>query len=1004
MSKEMNSNKSITKNERLNEQFLITNELNKNFLTTLQENLSNCLEFKICVSFVRISGVQLLMDILKELNDRGIKGQILASTYMNVTQPQALEMLNSFENIELKIFTSTREQGFHAKGYLFHSPADNNSNEKWTIIIGSSNISGAAFKKNVEWNVINNEELLENSEPGAFAKNVLEEFDELWLSPYSKDFSDEFLIQYRDYLAKIKKIQKENKSVFAFEEEVIKPNEMQSEAIAKLNTLRKMNQTKALAIAATGTGKTYMSVFDAMQVNPKKVLFVVHRGDILLKAQESFDKVLGKTIPNYSSAIYQASKNNKNCKYLFITEDSLSLHLDNFEPTEFDYIIIDEAHHVADNSYTKIIEYFKPNFLLGLTATPERPDGKDVFSVFDFNRAVNIRLRDSLEKNLVCPFHYFGLKDIDGIDYSRLHYTPEDGEKYLEEVSAMLMKSKRADYIFDKINFYGHDGDKTKCLGFCATVAHAEFMANEFNKKLGEGSAIALSGKNSVLERQKYLQELEDDEKKLQYIFSRDIFNEGIDVQDINLVLMLRPTQSSIVFTQQLGRGLRKIKGKEFLTVLDFIGNYQKSFLMTSVFSKEPNPDKKTRLREVSTDFIDIPGDTFIHFDKIVKEQILRQIDQEKFMSDTNQKKAYFVFRKDNGNKMPYLTDYIKHGSDLDPTMFSKIKKGKLLYHSYFDFVLNAENEISSTESIPLNLLAQNNDFISFMSFLETLLPAKRVEEWCIINSLLNSKDYTITVENLKIAMKKFVDYENQKQLLHACRLLNGEFWDSNEEKDYERIRFIFENDRISLSENVKVLLQNEANKKWIYDTVEYALLRYDDEFGREDYGFPFLKPYAKYNMQRSIAPLCLYEKKHSSFRGSGLNYFAETDYFIFVDLYKEDVKKPTQNYNDYFVSQSCFHWEGPDDERHSWTQEHKVMKKLIHHREYNIRLHLFVRKFKEVENVPQDYIYLGDCEVFDKTVPKELVSPVPMEMAIHELPEDLYNDFNTKVDLTNIE
>ena len=339
----------------------------------------------------------------------------------------------------------------------------------------------------------------------------------------------------------------------------------------------------------------------------------------------------------------------------------LALHLNEFATDDFDYIIIDEAHHAADNSYTKIINYFTPKFLLGLTATPERTDGKDIFGIFDFNRAVNIRLRDSLEKDLVCPFHYFGIKEVEGIDYTTLKHNPEDGEEYLNEVSSLLMKSKRVDYILDKINFYKHDGDKTKALGFCATVKHAEFMAEEFNKILGQGSAIALSGNNSVSERQKYLKELESDDTNLKYIFTRDIFNEGIDIQDVNLVLMLRPTQSSIVFTQQLGRGLRKIKGKEFLTVLDFIGNYQKSFLVTSVFSKEPNPDKKTRLREVATDFNDIPGDTFIHFDPIVKDQILRQIDSEKFMSDLNQKKAYFTFRKDIGNKIGRkLTGYFK--------------------------------------------------------------------------------------------------------------------------------------------------------------------------------------------------------------------------------------------------------------------------------------------------------------------------------------------------------
>lgn len=983
----------------ISNQLVTNNEINKNFLLTLQENLSTCTEYKICVSFVRISGVQLLMDLLAELDAKGVKGQILASTYMNVTQPQALEMLNSFKNIELKVFTSTHDQGFHAKGYLFLNPEENNK-EKWTIIIGSSNISGAAFKKNVEWNVINNEELLENKEPGVFAKSVLEEFNDLWKSPYSKEFSDEFLIQYRDYLAKIKKIQKENKEIFNFEEKVVKPNEMQSEAIAKLNTLRKMNQNKALAIAATGTGKTYMSVFDAMQVNPKKTLFVVHRGDILVKAQESFDNVLGKTISDYSSDIYKASKHNKDCKYLFVTEDTLALHLEDFDPDEFEYIIIDEAHHAADNSYTKILNYFKPKFLLGLTATPERTDGKDIFSIFDFNRAVNIRLRDSLDKNLVCPFHYFGIKDVEGIDYEKLNHKPEDGEEYLNEVARMLMKSKRADYIFEKINFYGHDGDKTKCLGFCATVDHAKFMAEEFNKKLGDGVAIALSGENSVSERQKYLQQLEDDDEKLQYIFSRDIFNEGIDVQDVNLVLMLRPTQSSIVFTQQLGRGLRKIKGKEFLTVLDFIGNYQKSFLMTSVFSKEPNPDKKTRLREVATDFVDIPGDAFIHFDKIVKEQILNQIDKEKFMSDANQKKAYFVFRKDNGNRMPYLTDYIKHGSDLDPCVFSKIKQGNLLYHSYFEFVVSAENDITSSESVILNQLSQNNTFTSFMRFIDTLLPAKRIEEWGIINSLFTSIDFSTTIDEIKRALKKYIDYCREDNIVNACKLLSGAFLDSTESKTYKSIVMNFDGKKIMLNQNIIKLLKGTNSKqilKWVNDYIEYAFLRYDEEFGRIDYGYPFLKPYAKYSM-RSIAPLCNYEKIHSSFRGSGLLTSAKPQYFIFVDLYKADDIREEINYNDKFITSNLFQWQSPNN----MTQDSERGKDVIDSMGRHTHLHLFVRKFKEVESIPQEFVYLGEVRAMPDTVRGEC--PVTMDFAIPELPADLYNDFITDVDKTKVE
>ena len=568
----------------------------------------------------------------------------------------------------------------------------------------------------------------------------------------------------------------------------------------------------------------------------------------------------------------------------------------------------------------------------------------------------------------------------------------------------MLMNSHRADYIFSKIKFYGHDGDKTKCLGFCATVKHAQFMADEFNKKLGEGSAIALSGSNSVEERQKYLKQLEDDDSKLQYIFSRDIFNEGIDVQDVNLVLMLRPTQSSIVFTQQLGRGLRKLKGKEFLTVLDFIGNYQKSFLMTGVFSKDPNPDKKTRMREVSNNFDDIPGDTFVRFDEIVKKQILDQIDREKFMSDSNQKRAYFVFRKDNGNKVPYLTDYIKLSSEIDPCTFNKIKKGsKLLYHSYFEFVTSAENDLNTSESTLLNQIYQNKTFLDFLNFIDSLLlPAKRIEEWCILRAITDSPSASVTMEEIKNNLSKYVDYYHEENLKNACNLLAGKYLDSTQQKTYQNVIFQFDGTSISLNPNVKALFEKKTPyssemKTWILDYIEYAILRYDDEFGRKDYGFPFLKPYAKYSM-KNIASLCNFGKIHSSFRGSGLITFAKPYYFIFVDLYKADNIREEINYHDKFLGPSTFQWQSPND----MTQESERGKDIIKCDDRNCHLYLFIRKYKEVEGIPQNYIYLGEIAKHPDDVEGE--KPVTMTFAIPEVPADLYNDFITDVDKTKIE
>ena len=987
-----------------------TNSINENFYSVLKSNLQNCKEFKICVSFLRWSGYSLLLDTFKELQEKGIYGKILCSTYMGVTQPTVLESLqNEFNKVdtngkrylEFKIYVPEKEKGFHSKGYLFRKSISDSQKDQWTVIIGSSNISQAALKTSVEWNLINNEEISEFDEPGILAKSVLEEFDELWDSEYSKEYSDEFLISYRDYLTNIKKLRKQNPEIFNYSQQKnLKPNLMQSEAITKLDKLRGLNQNKALAVAATGTGKTYLAVFDAaLQVHPKKLLFVVHREDILRKAKESFDSVVPTQDKNYKPGFFTGTKKEKDSTYLFATIDTISRHYNEFSKDEFDYIVIDEAHHAAAESYQKILNYFKPKFLLGLTATPERTDGQDIFKLFDYQIATNIRLRDSLEKNLICPFHYFGIKDIDGIDYTTLKHKPdEDG--YLDEVASMLMKSKRTEYIIEKINYYGFDGDKAKCLGFCSTVKHAQFMADEFNKHFGEGSAIALSGNDSISFRQQKILELEKDETKLSYIFSVDIFNEGIDIQKVNLVLMLRPTQSSIIYTQQLGRGLRKNEDKEYLTVLDFIGNYQKSFLISSVFSKEQNPDKKTRLREVETEYSDIPGNTFIQFDKIVKEQILRQIDSEKFMSDINQKKAYFSFRKDIGNKVPMLMDYIRYSSELDPIIFTKIKKGNILYQSYFEFVTSAENEKDSVDADILNQLRQNIEFTTFLKFLNTLLPAKRIEEWCIIKKLVENPNEEISASELNKVSQLYVDYntsDDLKKIRHACRLLAGQYWDSNEQKSYEIIKFNFNDDKISLNENIRKILQNPEMKKWIFDSIEYAILRYDDEFGREDYGFPFLKPYAKYSM-RQVAPLCCYEKIHSSFRGSGLITSAKPDYFIFVDLYKEDSIRAEINYDDMFISESIFQWQSPND----MTQYSERGKNVIHCMDRKICLHLFVRKFKEVENISQDYIYLGDVCTIDGTVFGE--KPVTMNFALHSLPQDLYNDLVTKVDLSKID
>lgn len=990
----------------MEESKFITNGPIRSFYNELVENLTECSAFKINVAFITYGGLQVLLETLKELEARKIPGEILTTTYKEMTTPSVLERLAKFSNIKLKIYVPpTKDDGFHAKGYLFQKNnfSQNGQKEKWTVIIGSSNITGRALKTNVEWNVLQSEDCGELQEPGVFTKDVLQEFETLWKSPWSKEYSDEFLISYRDYLAKIKSAQKEYeaklgaRTFFQYEKtQVIQPNEMQQEAIVKLDRLRKTGAKKALAIAATGSGKTYMSVFDALQVKPRHLLFVVHREDILKKAKESFDRICSATEKDYSSGFFTGNQKDKNSKYLFATRDTLIRHYKEFPKDAFDYIVLDEAHHASSPSYAEILNYFTPDFLLGLTATPERSDNGDIYQIFDNNVAVEIRLRQALAYNLVCPFHYFGITDAEGIDYSKITAEPGTSE-YLEQISSMLMISRRVDYIIEKMQFYGHDGTKAKVLGFCATVKHAEYMADEFNKRLsknGEKVAVALSGNDAVETREKYAKLLEDESSSIQYIFSVDIFNEGIDIPSVNTVLLLRPTESSIIFIQQLGRGLRKLPDKEFVTVLDFIGNYKKSFLMAIALNGKQNFDRDSLKVEVADDFADLPNGTYIHMDRIAKEQILRQLEAEKFMSMKYMKESYLSFKHICGGKVPHLVDYLKHDGSVDPIIFTQFSPN---YKTYFEFAAAMEKETHPE----LSLMNEDESFKQIMWLLSFYSPAKRAQEWIVAKSVFDTENYSASLSDILENAKKYLDFASEKSFIHSCKTLSGTYFDSSELKRYEKALFNFDGENISFNKNMVELLRTSQfayeMKSWLEDLIQYNLLRYENEFGSADYSenetLPFLKLYHEYTM-RDTALLCNYTKIHSSFRGQGLLTSAKPDYFLFVNLHKNADVKDSINYADKFITPEHFQWQSPN----STTQGSEVGQNLIFNEKRHIRLHLFVRKFEKVENVTQPFVYLGQVSTFSDTAEGE--KPITMRFALHNrVPDELYHDFITRTD-----
>lgn len=925
----------------------------RNFYEELHNNLVTCSSFKMSVAFVRYSGVQLLLDTFQELYDNNISGQILTSTYLNSTEPKALNALKQFSNLEMKIFVPTRDKGFHSKGYIF------TTDKQHRIIIGSSNITQCALKSNVEWNVLNHTNL-----DDSFAFDVLNDFNTQWNDDRTQVLSDEFINEYKEYLLRLGKRSIEE-NAFEYNELRIEPNKMQKEAIAKLDRIRRTKEKKALAIAATGSGKTYMAVFDSLQVKPKKLLFIVHREDILLKAKDSFENIIDTN--KYSTGLFTGTT--KDCAdYLFSTIQTLQNHYLEFRQDEFEYIIIDEAHHATSPSYQKILSYFTPLFLLGLTATPERTDSGDIYSLFDNNIAVEIRLRQALEFELVTPFHYFGITDFSEINYSNVNIDD------ISAVAKLLMISQRSDYIYEKMLFYGHDGYKRKALGFCASIEHAEFMAKEFNKK-GINS-LFLSGNDSISDRTSAIIRLESDNDPLEIIFTVDIFNEGVDIPSINTILMLRPTDSSIIFIQQIGRGLRKLIDKEFVTVLDFIGNHRKSFLMALALNGSKQFDKDSLKVSVKSSFADIPGSSHIHMDKIAKEQILAQLENERFFSLKYLKEEYFDFKRMQGNSIPKMIEYLKIDGAVDPTSFITYAK------TYLQFIERVEQDSKITE------LLQNQDFVNIIRFFSDLLPCKRIHEFVICAYLL--KNNSITIYEASQELKKHIKNPTIQTIEHSFEYLSKTYFDSSERSKYEGLLFKKSGNILVPTERTAIIFSNPDFRPWIEDILHYGIIRYEQEFGNNDYGMPHFKLYYQYTM-RDTALLSNYSKAHSSFRGSGLIKNGN-DYFLFINLHKGADIKDAVNYQDKFLTKNIFQWESPN----STSRDSERGQDLIYNYKRNINLHIFVRKFEEIEGVSQAFIYLG------KAICQSAENDRPIRMLLafeNEVPADIYYELVTKVE-----
>lgn len=931
------------------EKKLIVNSEKGNLLNELIASMNQCKKFYFSVAFINFSGLQLLLDVLKDAEKRGVEGKIITSTYLNFTEVKALNRINEFENIQLKIFDTEKAVGFHTKAYIFEYE------DFYKVIIGSSNMTQSALKSNVEWNV----EMIVK-EDSRFLQEVLQEYHHLWNSSVHAD--DAFILKYEEFLNKLSGFT--NNQAFIYEKpEYIVPNNMQRRAVENLERIRSFGEKKALVIAATGTGKTYMSAFDVKNFKPKRMLFIVHREEILKKAKETFEKLL----PNEKVTFGLLTGNEKQvgADYLFSTIQTLSKCYQEFKPNEFDYIIFDEAHHATSPSYQVIFEYFEPAFTLGMTATPERSDQKSVFDLFDNNVALEVRLHEALEDELVIPFHYFGITDFEGIDLSDVDIDD------VAEITKRLKVNERVDFIIEKMKFYGHDGEKRKCLGFCVTVEHANYMAEEFNKR--GYKSVSLSGSDLVKERTEYIKRLEDDNDELEFIFTVDIFNEGVDIPSVNSVLMLRPTNSPIVFIQQLGRGLRKHEDKSFLTVLDFIGNHSKSFLIAIALNGSRYYDKESLKVAIATGFANIPGCTHIQMDKISQEQILAQIDRENFNSMKYLKEEYFEFKKMNQGYVPlYLMDYMKFDGAPDPIKF--------IDRTYQQFVAKVERDDQLKE------LLLNENFEGALKELSSKLPLKRVYEFAIAKYLLEQEQ--ISLETAKQEILKLVVDVDEDSVKHAFECWNQDYYDPGQKKRNFKL-FSFEDGVLRKTAAYQELSTNETYKKYLEDVILYGIFRYEKEFKEAYYGVPHFKLYEQYQMG-DAALLSNYRKSHSAFRGSGL-LANGNDYFLFIDLHKEADIKESINYHDEFIDEQYFQWQTPN----STAPTSDRGKNIVFNKDRGINLHLFIRKYKMIDGKTQPYIYIGK----GNTVAFSGEKPITVKMELeHKVPAGLYTEFTKRV------
>ncbi|TVR76542.1 MAG: DUF3427 domain-containing protein, partial [Chitinophagaceae bacterium] len=846
--------KEITPYTRLTHSELFTGgNANISLESELKKEILSSNRIDLLVSFIKFKGIIILERELQEFTKRGGQLRVITTTYMGASDYKAIQLLSNLENTQIKISYNSGNERLHAKAYLFYRKTGFH-----TGYIGSSNFSRSALTDGLEWNV-----KITTKEVSHIIDKFQKTFDSYWQSDDFELFDDskhkEKLV---DSLSQGRKPNGIHTSISFFD---IKPYPFQNEILEKLEVERTVhNRNRNLVVAATGTGKTVVSAFDyknfKQQNKSAKLLFLAHRKEILAQSLSTYRGVLRD---NNFGELWVDGLIPDRYEYVFASVQTLNNRLEslNLSPDYFDFIVIDECHHLTANSYRGIINYFTPKVLLGLTATPERMDGGDIQEDFHNRIAAEIRLPEALNRKLLCPFQYFGITD--SIDLSTVGW--ERGRYIANELTNIYTtNNRRVGEIINALEKYTKDKEDVRTLGFCVSIEHAQFMAEKF--LLAGLKADYLTSDNNQ-NRDKVRHQLL--KKEINYLFVVDIFNEGVDIPEIDTVLFLRPTESLTIFLQQLGRGLRLADNKDCLTVLDFVGNSRPEYNFENKFRALIGKTATTVTKEIEDDFPHLPLGCSIVLEKRAKEIILENIRTATSL---------------NRNQLILKVKNFKHQTTLP---------------------LNLQNFIEF-HNIPLQLIYKRGSWKRLCQLANQIDDFEDTNEKQIVSAIskkwLSSNSTSYFHFILKIAKKNFAipvdDYnETERKML---LMLHYDIWQKAAGFD-------------SLDRSIREIGKNRVLVDEIIEVLEILIDRID--FKEIDIDLPYeqpLKVHSRYTRDQILAGfgLSTFKRKSPSREGVAENTDLNTE-LLFINLVKsEENFSPTTMYDDYAINEYLFHWQ----------------------------------------------------------------------------------------------